>query len=66
MRVAEQTRAEKEGRGGGKARAEIASGDEAARDDNADERDDDDEDDEEDGSEGGLLPAHARTCCSLS
>jgi hypothetical protein len=65
MRVAEQTRAEKEGRGGGKARAEIASGDEAARDDNADERDDDDEEDEEDGSEGGP-PAHAHTCCSLS
>lgn len=64
LRVAEQTRAEKEGRGGkGKsdARGEHASGDEAARDDNADERgDNEDEDDEDDEEEGGP-PAHART-----
>ncbi|EIE19320.1 hypothetical protein COCSUDRAFT_48909 [Coccomyxa subellipsoidea C-169] len=56
LRVAEQTRAEKEGRGGkGKsdARGEHASGDEAARDDNADERgDNEDEDDEDDEEEG--------------
>lgn len=60
MRVAEQTRAEKEGRSGRKAeataRGEHASGDEAARED-ADDRDEDEED-EEDEDEEGAMPRH--------
>ncbi|BDA43749.1 Translocation protein SEC63 homolog [Coccomyxa sp. Obi] len=52
LRVAEQTRAEKEGRTGAtKVRAEHASGDEAAREEGED-RDEEDEEDEEDDEEG--------------